>query len=156
MRLFAILSLLVSAAVAQQEPATTPCDFDDNMQMSVQYSPAGHDEPKNGKIWTPGGAAFTLYTQTPIVINNVTIPVGAFSLAVIPGKKDWTLVVNKNVTAGAKYDQTQDIVRAPMETGEIGQAVTDAQVTLAHMGPKTCSFRIYFGKIGAFTEFKEK
>ncbi len=156
MRPLAAVLILLSAAMAfAQEPTTSPCDFEDGMEMSVQYH-TGKDEPKNGKVWTPGGAPIVLYTQVPLVLNNVTIPVGAFNMFVIPNKKDWTLIVNKNVTAGAPYDASQDLVRAPMETGEVGQAETEVQVTLAHTGPKVCSLRIYYGKIGAFLDFNEK
>ena len=34
----------------------------------------------------------------------------------IPGEDEWTLVINKNVTAGSKYDEGDDLVRAPMQT----------------------------------------
>jgi hypothetical protein len=158
MRPLAILLLLLSAAlaVAQQEPISAPCDFDDNLEMSVQYHTTTKDEPKTGKVWLPGGSPIVLYTQVPLVLNNVTIPVGAYTMFVIPNKKDWTLIVNRNVTAGASYDATQDLVRASMELGEIGQPVADVQVTLAHTGPKVCSLSIYHAKVGAILDIHEK
>ena len=50
----ALLFLAATMAIAQ-EPTTAPCDFEDGMEISVQ-SHTGKDEPKNGKVWTPGGA----------------------------------------------------------------------------------------------------
>ena len=156
MRPFIFVFLLLStAAVFAQDSQTTSCDFDDNMEVSVEYRTAA-EEPHNGKVWMPGGAPLTLFTQVPLVLNNVTIPVGAYTMYVIPNRKDWTLIVSKNVTAGAKYDAAQDLVRAPMELGEIGQAAATVEVALAHVGPKACNFRIYYGKTGAFAEFAEK
>jgi len=162
---FALLAqcMFASAAVAQQadqssQTATTVCDFDDGKEISVQYSKAEveKNEPHNGKVWEPGGTAMTLYTQTPVVLNNVEIPVGAFSMYVIPNRKDWTLIVNRNVTAPTKYDQTQDMARASMEIGDLSQPVKPLQVVLAHMGPKLCSIRLYYDTAGALTQFTEK
>lgn len=148
--------------VAQQadpdDTATAYCNFDDGNQVSVQYNNTGKskEEPHNGKVWEPGGAPMTLYTQVPVVLNSVTIPVGAFRMYVMPNKKEWTLIVNKNVTAGSKYDESQDLVRAPMEVGDLSQPVKPIQVVLAHMGTKTCSIRVYYGTVGALAEFTEK
>ncbi len=156
MRPLALALLLFCAGTAiAQDSQTTSCDFDDNMEVSIQYK-TGREEPKNGKVWMPGGAPLTLFTQIPLVVNNVTVPTGAYTVYVVPNRKDWTLIVSKNVTVGAKYDPAQDLARAPMELGEIGQPATEVQVALAHVSAKTCSLRIYYGKVGAFVEFGEK
>ena len=152
--------LFAGAAWAQAAPdtQTVSCNFDDNMQISVQYVseiPKGK-EPKNGAVWAPGGAPMTLFTQTPVVINNVTIPVGAFSMFAIPGKNAWTLVVNRNVTAGSSYDVAQDMVRAPMEVGDLSEPLKELKVSFAHVGAKQCNIRLYYGKVGAFADIGEK
>ncbi len=165
MRLFVICAALLSfllpctIAVAQDsDTQTVSCNFDDGNQISVQYNASGKskEEPKNGKVWEPGGAPMTLYTQIPVTLNNVTIPIGAFSMYVIPNKKDWTLIVNKNVTAGSKYDEGQDLARASMELGNLSSPVKPISVVLAHMGQKVCSIRLYYGMVGVVTEFNEK
>jgi hypothetical protein len=43
-----------------------------------------------------------------------------------------------------------------MELGEVETPPKELQVSFAHVAPKTCSIRLYYGKTGAFTEFKEK
>jgi len=157
------LWMLASTVLAQQadqnsQTATTVCDFDDGREISVQYSKAQveKNEPRNGKVWEPGGTAMTLYTQTPVLFNNIEIPVGAFSMYVIPNHKEWTLILNRNVTAPAKYDQTQDMARGSMEVGDLSQPVKPLQVVMAHMGPKVCSIRLYYDTVGALTQFTEK
>jgi len=166
MRLPALLilstMLLRPALQAQQAPDSSnnnnvTCDFDDEKQISVQY---GHEKvtdkiPYN-KIWSPGGAPMFFFTQAEVTLANTAIPVGAYSMFVIPGKNNWTLVVNKNVTPGSKYDQTQDLVRASMETGQLSSAEPEFTVVFGHSGPKQCSIRFYFGKIGTWTDFMEK
>lgn len=154
--------LVANAAFAQQpdadaHAATAFCDFDDNQEISVRYNnEATKDEPHNGKVWLPGGKPLTLFAGAQVSFNNTPIPVGAYSVYIIPNKKDWTLIVNKNVTPGAAYDQAQDVARGPMELGEVDSPAGQLQVSFAHVGPKQCSIRLYYGKIGAFAEFVEK
>ena len=168
MRLAALVILLLAQfvfgriAFAQQEEsnsATAYCDFEDGQEVSIRYSTApatGKDEPHNGKVWLPGGVPITLFTAAPLTLNNSPIPAGAYTVYVIPNKKDWTLIVNKNVTPGAPYDEKQDIARAPMELGEVDSAPKQLEASFAHISAKVCSIRLYYGKTGAFAEFNEK
>jgi len=167
MRLLVICALLTGLVVpgtlvlaqdSEPQLQTAYCTYADDNEISVRYDASGKnkEEPKNGKLWEPGGSAMTLYTQGPVVLNHVEIPVGAFTVYVVPGKKEWTLVVNKNVTAGAKYDEAQDLVRASMELGDLNPPVKPLQVALAHMAPKTCTLRLYYGNVGAQADFTEK
>ena len=170
MRLTALVALLLSqfifisarVAFAQQEDsnsATAFCDFQDGQEVSIRYSTAlasAKEEPRNGKVWLPGGSPITLFTGTPLTLNNSLIPTGAYTVYVIPNKKDWTLIVNKNVTAGAPYDEKQDVARAPMELGEVDSPPKQLEASFAHVSPKVCSIRLYYGKTGAFAEFNEK
>jgi hypothetical protein len=94
----------------------------------------------------------TLFTEAPLSFGGVTIPVGAYTVYPIPAKEKWTLAVNKNVTAGAAYDEKQDIARALMETDQISQPSNDLEVAFAHVGEK-CTLRIYFGKAASFAPF---
>jgi hypothetical protein len=168
MRLFPIFVVLVSQmtipsfsqqAASTAQPATVSCTFDDGKQMKVQYnkSPAKREEElQQGKLWEPGGSPMILFTQTVLSLGNSQIPAGAYSLYVIPEKENWTLVVNKNVAAGSKYDEKQDLVRAPMQVGEIGNPVEGTKVAFAHVAPKQCNMRLYHEKAGAFAEFHER
>jgi hypothetical protein len=149
----------VQQGESDQTSATAFCDFSDGQEVSIRYNTTvatAKDEPRNGKVWLPGGSPITLFTNTTLVLNNSTIPSGAYSLYVIPGKKDWTLIVNKNVTAGAPYDEKQNLARAPMELGEVESPPKQLQASFAHVAPKVCSIRLYYGKTGAFAEFSEK
>ena len=81
---------------------------------------------------------------------------GAYSVHLIPGGKSWTVIVNRNVNPGAAYDSARDVARAPMEVGEVPDAVKELELSFAHMSAKQCNLRVYYGKIGAFTDFLEK
>jgi hypothetical protein len=156
MRSFTLVSaflLLWATTVLAQDPQTTYCTFADSNEVSVQYNSAVKEQPRNGKVWSPG---VTLFVQTPLVIGGSEVGLGAYSVHLIPDKKAWTIVVNKNVTPGTPYNPAQDVAHAPMEIGEIPEAVKTLQLSFGHMAPKQCTLRVYYQKIGAFADFMEK
>lgn len=75
---------------------------------------------------------------------------------IIPEKENWTLIVNRNATAGSKYEESQDLVRAPMQVGQTDSPVKTVQVAFAHVAPKECNLRLYYETSGAWAEFLEK
>jgi hypothetical protein len=157
----AVLFLLTLTAIgsAQQSElsSTATCTLDDDRQVYIRYNSVTtkNDKAPNGKPWAPGGAPMTLFTEVQLSFGGSTIPIGAYTVYPIPAKDKWTLVVNKNVTAGSTYDEKQDLVRAQMETDQVEQASASLEVAFAHVGPK-CTLRIYFGKSASFAAFTAK
>jgi len=155
----AVSSLFILTAIcsAQSEPSsTTTCTLDDGRQVYIRYNAVSgkSEKPSNGKPWSPGGTAMTLFTEAQLNLGGFTIPIGAYSVYPIPGK-EWTLVVNRNVTARSAYDEKQDLGRAPMETDQVTQPSDALEVAFAHVGEK-CTLRIYFGKTASFAPFTAK
>ena len=142
--------------VSVPEQQMAACTFEDGGQVSVRYEAAeAHgDKPPEGRAWSPGETPIFLFTSTAVKLGEDAIPIGAFSLFVIPEKHVWTLVVNKDVS-GKKYDAQQDLAREPMELGSVDEASKEVSVVLGHIAPKVCSLRLYYGKTGAWVEFKE-
>jgi len=67
-----------------------------------------------GKVWRTGAneaTEVTFYQNTKF--GDKKIPKGTYVLHTIPGKKEWTIILNKNLNVwGAfQYDQTADLVR---------------------------------------------
>ena len=145
--------ILLAASAVAQEAKSTFCNFDDDNQVSIQYNATVKDVPRNGKVWSPG---VTLFVQTPLTLAGSTLGLGAYSVHFIPDKKNWTLIVNKNVTAGASYNSAEDVARAQMQLGELPSLQKDLQLTFGHLGPKKCSLQVYYQKTGAFTDFLQK
>jgi Protein of unknown function (DUF2911) len=148
-----LLLILASAATAFAEDAQTFCNFDDGNQVTIQYQPTVREEPRNGRVWGPG---ITLYVQVPLTLGNSEIPLGAYSIFLIPEKKDWTMIVSKNVKAGSAYNSAEDVARAPMEIGELPEPTKQLQLSFAHMSAKQCNLRVYYQKTGAFVDFSER
>ena len=97
----------------------------------------------------------TLFTEAQLSLGSSMIPLGAYTVYPIPARDHWTLVVNKNVTPGAAYDEKQDIARAPMETAQVDTPSDALEVAFAHVGVK-CTLRIYVGKTASFVDFTAK
>jgi hypothetical protein len=148
---------LTAVCTGQSEPTTATCNLDDGRQVYIRYNPvsAKNDRAPNGKPWAPGGAPMTLFTEAQLNFAGVTIPVGAYTVYPIPARDKWTLVVNKNVTPGAAYDEKQDLARAAIETEQVSQPADALEVAFAHVGPR-CTLRIYFGKTATFADFVAK
>ena len=156
--------MLLSLAKAQQ-PSPAPesesaiCAFEDGKQLTAHYTPvpAGHsDGPPIGKVLMPGGSAMTFFTETDLGFGDSHIPTGGYTLYVIPGKKEWTLIVSKNTAVDAKYDEKQDLGRATMATGQLSSPADRLSVYFGHTGPKKCEINIDFGKTRGWVEFRER
>jgi len=136
--------------------STTTCNLEGGRQVYIRYNPVTTKEKiVNGKPWSPGGAPMTLFTEAQLTLGSSTIPIGAYTVYPIPARDHWTLVVNKNVTPGAAYDEKQDIARATMETDQVAQSSDALEVAFAHVGAR-CTLRIYIGKTASFADFTAK
>lgn len=152
-----LLSACWSALAADAPSSTTTCNLDDGRQVYIRYNaiPSSKEKLSNGKPWTPGGVPMTLFTEAQLILGSSQIPVGAYTVYPIPNKDHWILVVNRNVTPGAAYDEKQDLARATMETDQVSQASEALEVAFAHVGPR-CTLRIYYGKSASFADFTAK
>lgn len=155
-----LISLLWTPGLLAQSgnaSSQTACNLDDGRQVYVRYNAVATNKEKvqNGKPWMPGGTPMTLFTEAQLTLGSSTIPIGAYTLYPIPARGNWTLVVNKNVTPGAAYDEKQDIARTQMETAQVEQPSDALEVAFAHVGAR-CTLRIYMGKSASFADFTAK
>jgi hypothetical protein len=158
------LAILTRTGAAQQTAAdsltgSAVCTFDDGKQVNTRYNPVavGRSEgAPTGKVWAPGGLAMTFFTETGVILGNTTVPAGAYTMYLLPSKKDWMLIVSHNVAIDSKYDNNQDLVRAPMQTGELSQDAGQLKVFFGHTGPKRCEMNVDYGKSRAWIEFMQK
>ncbi|MGC2112525.1 MAG: DUF2911 domain-containing protein, partial [Candidatus Korobacteraceae bacterium] len=140
---------IVPAAFAQGATSTATCNFDEDKQIVLDYQrvqvnlkkPLSAQVPF-GKVWAPGGKPMTLFTNTPVEIHARMLPVGAYTLFVIPGAKQWTLIVSKSTDTTGAYDEAQDLVRAPMDSGELPSPESEFSAAFEHVGPGECNIRL--------------
>lgn len=156
--LFSVALLYSTFALAQNDTSSAVCTYADGNQISLRYTQAKvSKEPlPMGKVWSPGSVRMDLFTETALNISNTTIQPGAYSFYFIPEKDSWTFVVNKNVTAGAAYDQQQDIARGKMQTEKLEQAEPELNIYFGHLAPKKCTMRVDYGKVRAFGDINQQ
>lgn len=66
------------------------------------------------KVWRTGANGATkIVFSTPVKLNDKEIAAGTYALMTIPGKDEWTVIINKGSEQwGAyKYDEKDDVVR---------------------------------------------
>ena len=158
MRLFTICFMLVIQltlpSVSQQaastgQPAEVFCTFDDGKQIKVQYNNSlakAGEEFHEGKLWEPGGSPMILFTQAALTLGSSVIPQGAYNLYIIPAKRNSALMVNRNVSAGIKYDEKQDLVRAVMQIVPLDSPVKQPQMPFCPHGTETVQHAVVLRK----------
>jgi len=157
--LFFATSIAAKAATADAQLETAACDFESGKSLAVKYLAvnAGHDDaPPNGKIWMPGGSAITLFAETAFTVGGSNIGAGAYTMYVIPGKKEWKLIVSKNESVTGPYDEKLDLARMPMEIGPLGQPEPQLRVSFGRVGPHACEIDLDYGKTKAWAKMMEK
>lgn len=157
------ICLLVPAVFAQA-PATAVCDFDSSTQLAVQYQSMtvntskpvfGHEIPYN-KVWTPGGKPMTMFLNHEVTVVGKDIPVGAYTMFVIPAPNKWTLVISRSTDTSGKYDESKDLLRAPMQWGELSSPENAFSIYFAQTAPRQCTMRVDLEKSRAWVDFKKK
>lgn len=66
------------------------------------------------EVWVTGAHdATTIEIAKPFVINGKEIPAGKYAVFTIPGKKEWTVIINSKWQQhlASEYDEKEDIVR---------------------------------------------
>jgi hypothetical protein len=155
---------LACVAFGQDTSSTATCSFDADKELTVEYQKVSFNlkkpifgrEVSYGKVWAPGGKPLTLFTNSAVEIGGKTLPVGAYTMFMLPTQKQWTLVISKSADLTGKYDQQQDLVRVTMESGELPSPEPDLSVSFAHVAPDQCSFRVELAKTGNWATFQKK
>ncbi|MDO6802421.1 DUF2911 domain-containing protein [Wenyingzhuangia sp. 1_MG-2023] len=80
----------------------------------------------NGKVWRMGANEATevrLYKD--VVFGGEKVKAGTYSLFAIPGEKEWTVILNKdiNVWGAYSYKKENDVVRVKAEVSENKESI---------------------------------
>ncbi len=144
--------------------ATATCNFNPNKQIVVEYQRLsvnakkpvfGQQIPYN-KPWAPGGKPLTLFLNTPVTVDGKEIPLGAYTMFTIPSESKWTLVISKSTDTSGKYDEKDDLMRVPMEYGELPSPENEFSIYFAHVAPDQCSMRLDLATSRAWVVFQER
>ncbi|HEX6178012.1 MAG TPA: DUF2911 domain-containing protein [Thermoanaerobaculia bacterium] len=143
--LAAALTLAATVAVAQhgdKKPLSPPAKAQATIsgkQLSVAYNAPSKrgraimgELVPYGKVWRTGAnQATTFTTASDVMLGNLHVPAGTYTLFTIPGEKEWTLIVNKQTGQwGTNYDQSQDLGRVKMTVTPVKNTVETFAIDL--------------------------
>lgn len=129
---------LAAAAFAQEEakkPLSPPAKAETTLggkKVTIDYSAPSKRNRKimgglvpYGEVWRTGAnAATTLTTEADLMIGDLRVAKGTYTLYSIPGEKEWTLIVNKQTGQwGTSYDAAQDLGRVKMTVTPVKDTV---------------------------------
>jgi len=131
----ALLSFFISTtALAQErgneEPRTSPnatvSQTVGTTDITITYGrPAVNDRTifgdlvPYGEVWRTGANESTaLVVSNDITIEGNELEAGTYSLYTIPGKDEWTIIINSKLSWGTQYDKSKDVLRFTVEPRE--------------------------------------
>jgi hypothetical protein len=84
-----------------------------------------------GKVWRAGAnEATTVTLYKDMKIGGKAVKAGEYSMFAIPGEKEWTIILNKdiNVWGAYSYNEANDVIRvmAPVSSGDSLEAFSIA------------------------------
>jgi hypothetical protein len=167
--LVSLFILILPFAVHGQKKPLSPRDSVflslDTNKISVNYSrPSmrgreimGELVPWN-KVWRTGAnQATTLTTNFDMVICDVPLVKGKYSLWTLPSPGGWKMILNKETGQwGTDYDPGQDYARFDVVVSELPAAIETLTVALEPTGPASGNLRLMWEKTMITAPFRKE
>ncbi len=102
------------------------------------------------QVWRTGAnAATTLTFSDEVIINGVTIKAGKYGLLSIPGKKEFTIIITKdvNVNQPSLYKKENDIVRVTAPVMKMKDKMEVFTMQFANIAYETCELHIMWDNV---------
>lgn len=162
--IFVLSLLLCLQAIIQAQPLKTPFpsspqtvkqDFGlSNMELSysrpnIRGRKIFGDLVPFGKIWRTGAnSATTITFGDEVIIGGTKIPAGKYGLLTVPGEKQWTIILTKqlDVTNPNAYKPDQDVVRVNVEAQEFPVTVETFTIEFSNVSNNQCQLSIIWDK----------
>jgi tetratricopeptide (TPR) repeat protein len=100
-----------------------------------------------GKVWRTGANAVTKIKFTDaITMGGKAIDTGSYAIWTIPGKKDWTIIINKDAKNwGTVYSEADDLLRFTIEAESIKPGIETFTMQFADIKPESCELHLMWG-----------
>ena len=105
-----------------------------------------------GKVWRTGAdEATTLTTEADLMVGEIHVPAGTYSLFTIPDDGKWTLVLNKTAKQwGAfDYDESQDLGRTAMKVSSLDSPLEQLTITIEPTSGKNGVLKVAWDQTAA-------
>jgi len=108
-----------------------------------------------GEVWCAGANnATTLITDADLDIAGLRVPKGSYTIWAIPGKNDWTLIVNKETGQWhTQYHSGRDLGRVKISVKTLAAPVEQFRIQLASAGGNKGILSLSWETTEAFAPF---
>lgn len=171
---FMLPSLVVLAQIKMPAPSPTQTIVQDFglSKLELTYSrPSikGRELFKDGSelgplgvVWRTGANSATkLKVNDPIAIAGRALDTGSYAIYTIPGKKEWTLIINSDSKKwGTQYNEKDDLFRVTLPSVKLKESVETFTMQFANITTESCDLKLMWGKtvlvIPITTNIKDK
>ena len=101
-------------------------------------------------VWVTGAhQATSLEVDKDVKVEGKTIPAGKYALFTIPGKEEWTVIINKNWNQhlADDYSQAEDLVRVKVKPQTLSENTERLRYDIEQAGTNTARIIISWEKI---------
>ena len=101
-------------------------------------------------VWVTGAHnATSIESETDFIINGKKIPVGKYAFFTIPGKDEWTVIINKNWDQhlADEYDTKEDVMRLQVTPQTLPNVQERLKYTIAQNGDSKATIEISWEKV---------
>jgi len=102
------------------------------------------------KIWVTGAHnATSLEVEKDFRVDGKTIPAGKYALFTIPGRTEWTVILNKNWNQhqADQYKESEDVVRLKVKPQTTGETVERLKYEIDQRSERTADISISWEKL---------
>jgi acetolactate synthase small subunit len=101
------------------------------------------------KLWRTGANASAKITfGSAVKVEGKDVAAGTYALYTIPGKTEWTIVLNKNLTLWGidGYKEEEDVLRFKVKSSAITENVETFTINVANITSNTCTVDLTWEK----------
>jgi len=100
-----------------------------------------------GKVWRTGANASTkLKVTDAITIGGKPFDSGSYAIFTIPGKKEWTVIINKDSKNwGTEYNEADDILRFTVPAETVKKYSESFTMQFENIKPESCELHLLWG-----------
>ncbi len=102
-----------------------------------------------GKVWRTGANSATLISfADDVTIGGTKVKAGKYGLVTIPEKRNWTIIITKqlDVTSPAAYKQDQDVVRVEAKSMDMDETMESFTMQFANVKPNSTELHIMWDR----------
>ena len=102
-----------------------------------------------GQVWRTGANSVTKIKFTDVVVmGGKNIDTGTYAIWTIPGKKEWTIILNKDYKNwGTQYAQADDYFRFTVTAESMKESVETFTMQFADIKPESCEIHLMWGTV---------